>query len=337
MRDVAILVFDGVADGPFGISLDVLGAAVRIARTGLLEGVTAPTLRVRVLSIDGEPVRSAAGRTIEVDGPMRRRRWKSGDVALLPGMGMATEPEIAHALRRPDLLDGMRVVARASEAGALVAASCSATFVLGAAGLLDGREATTTWWLAPAFARLFPRAKLRQDRMVVSAGNVITAGSALAHADLMLTVVARLSGDVLANTVARYLVLDDRPSQARYMVHDHVRTTDAVVRSLELYIRKNLHRRLTNAELAKATATSPRTLSRRLEVSLGLTPLRLVQRLRVERAVHLLETGRASIDDVAAQVGYADASAFRRVLRRETGQSARDVRAGRGAAARSRT
>lgn len=173
--------------------------------------------------------------------------------------------------------------------------------------------------------------------MVVSAGNVITAGSALAHADLMLTVVARLSGDVLANTVARYLVLDDRPSQARYMVHDHVRTTDAVVRSLELYIRKNLHRRLTNAELAKATATSPRTLSRRLEVSLGLTPLRLVQRLRVERAVHLLETGRASIDDVAAQVGYADASAFRRVLRRETGQSARDVRAGRGAAARSRT
>jgi len=332
MREVALLLFDGVADGPLGISLDVLGAAVRVARAGLLEG--APELRVRtkLLSMDGEPVRSAAGRVLQVDGSMQKRRWQRDHVLVLPGLGMATEAEIERALSRSDLVQGARVVARAAAHGALLAASCSATFVLGRAGVLDGREATTTWWLAPVFARMFPRAKLRQDRMVVTSGNVISAGSALAHADLMLALLTRLAGGALAHTVARYLVLDERSSQARYMVREHLRSADPLVQTLERFVGKNLERQLSVAELARATASSARTLARKLKATLGTTPQHLVQRLRVERAVHLLETTRASVDEVAAQVGYADAAAFRRLLRRETGQSARELRAGRGAA-----
>jgi transcriptional regulator GlxA family with amidase domain len=331
MLEASVLLFDGVADGPLGISLDVLGAAVRVSRAGLLEGMPRLQLRVRLLSIDGKPVRSAAGRVVSVDGAMLRRRWQRSHVVILPGLGMAEEQEITRALARSDLAQGARVVARAVASGALVAASCSATFVLGSAGVFDGREATTTWWLAPVFARMFPRAKLRQDRMVVADGNVVSAGSALAHADLMLALLTRLAGSTLAHTVARYLVLDERVSQARYMVREHLRSDDPVVQRLERFVRQNLSRQLSVDELARVSASSPRTLARKLQAALGTTPQRLVQRLRIERAVHLLETTRAPVDEIAALVGYADPAAFRRLLRRETGQSAREVRAGHAA------
>jgi transcriptional regulator GlxA family with amidase domain len=326
MRDVTILVFDGVADGPVGISFDVLGAAARIARAGLVEGLSEPRVRPRLCSMDGAAVRTAAGRVLAVDGALPRKAFKRSDVLLLPGLGMATEQEIAASLALPPLQQGMRVVQRAVAQGALVAASCSATFVLGAAGVLDGREATTTWWLAPVFTRLFPRARLRSDRMVIEAGDVFSAGSALAHADLMLAVLTRIGGSSLSHMVARYLVLDERSSQARYMVREHLRSADPAVQRLEGFVARNLSRQLSIAELAHASATSERTLARKLKAQLGLTPQHFVQRIRVARAVHLLETTRASVDDVAAQVGYADAAAFRRVLRRETGQSARELR-----------
>lgn len=326
MREVAILVFDGVADGPVGITLDVLGAAVRLARAGLVEGIDTLRVRPRLCSVDGAPVRTAAGRALSVDGALPRRAWKRTDVLVLPGLGMATEEEIASALALPIMQQGMRAVARAVAQGALVAASCSATFVLGAAGVFDEREATTTWWLAPVFTRLFPRARLRSDRMVVEADNVLSAGSALAHADLMLAVLTRIGGSALSHMVARYLVLDERSSQARYMVREHLRSADPAVQRLEGFVAQNLSRQLSIAELARASATSERTLARRLKAQLGLTPHHFVQRIRMARAVHLLETTRATVDDIAAQVGYADAAAFRRVLRRETGQSARELR-----------
>jgi len=131
----------------------------------------------------------------------------------------------------------------------------------------------------------------------------------------------------LAHLVARYLVLDERPSQARYMVMEHVRSADPVVRTLEWFITSNIQRQLTLEEMARATATSPRTLARKVERALGTTPLRFAQRLRVAQAVHQLESTRRSVDEVAARVGYADAAAFRRGFRRETGEAPRARRA----------
>ena len=112
-----------------------------------------------------------------------------------------------------------------------------------------------------------------------------------------------------------------------YMVMEHVRSADPVVRTLERFITSNIQRQLTLQEMARATATSPRTLARKIENALGTTPLRFAQRLRVAQAVHLLESTRRSVDEVAARVGYADAAAFRRVFRRETGEAPRARRA----------
>lgn len=316
------VVFDGVADGSLGVALDIVVTAARLARAGL---AAVPGrhrgLRQRVVSVDGRPVRTGAGRTLAVDAALPRRGPGPGDVLVLPGLGAATPGEVDALLARADVRLGVDLLSRAAAKGALVAASCSATFVLAAAGVLDGREATTTWWLGSAFAARFPRVVLRPDRMVVGSGGVLTAGSAFAHADLMLAIVARTLSPSLAHLVARYLVLDERVSQARYMVMDHLRSADPMVHALEAFVTANVERQLTIPEMARAASTSPRTLARRVEKALGTTPQRFAQRVRVAKAVHLLETTQRSVDDVAACVGYADPAAFRRIFRRETGDA----------------
>ncbi|MBN8466213.1 helix-turn-helix domain-containing protein [Corallococcus exiguus] len=322
------VVLDGVAEGPLGVGLDVINTAMRLLESGLVPSAPrgANPLRQRVVSLDGRPVRSGTGRSVCVDGALSLRSVKAGDVLLVPGLSAASERAVEQLLSRADTARGMELLARAAGKGAMVAASCSATFVLAAAGLLAGRDATTTWWLVPAFVRRFPQVTVRADRMVIESDGVLTAGSAFAHADLMLAIVARVASPSLAHLVARYLVLDERVSQARYMVVEHLRVSDPALRLVERFITANLGRQLTLEELARAAATSPRTLARRVQAGLGMTPLEFVQRVRVAHASHLLETTRDSVDDVAARVGYADAAAFRRVYRRYAGESPRGRR-----------
>ncbi|WP_240475358.1 GlxA family transcriptional regulator [Vulgatibacter incomptus] len=318
------MLLDGVSDGSLGVGLDVVGTAAQLAEAGLAAGpIRATSLRQRVVSLDGRPVRSGTGRSVAVDGALSVRSVKAGDVLIMPGLSAASEPAIDRLLSRDDTARGIELLARASAKGAMVAASCSATFVLAASGLLAGRSATTTWWLVPVFARRFPDIHVCADRMVVEAEGVLTAGSAFAHADLMLAIVSRVASPSLAHLVARYLVLDERASQARYMVLEHLRTSDPALRAMERFIATNLDRQLTLDELARAARLSTRTLARRVQAGLGMTPIELVQRRRVAHAAHLLETTRESVDEVAARVGYSDAAAFRRVFRRYVGETPR--------------
>lgn len=327
------LALDGVADGSLGVGLDIVNAAARVVDAGLApQPLARRALAQRVLSVDGAPVRSGAGRTVPVDGSLRHARLREGDVLVVPGLSSTTARSLDPLLARADVRDAAAGLAQAAARGACVAASCSATFVLAASGCLDGRQATTTWWLAGAFARRFPAVDVRVERMVVACDGALTAGSAFAHADLMLALLARVTSAALAHTVARYLVLDARPTQSRYMVLEHLRVDDDVVRAVERFIGENLHRPLSLDALARAGATSTRTLARRVRAALGLTPHALVQKIRMQHAAHLLDTTRESVDEVAARVGFADAAAFRRAFRKVVGESPRTHRASRSPA-----
>jgi transcriptional regulator GlxA family with amidase domain len=329
-RTGILLVLDGVSDGAVGITLDMIGAANRIEALGLLgEKRRSPPLAVRVLSLDGKPVRTSNRRRLMVDGRATLRSRTRGDVLVVPGLGLDTPGEIDVALRSEPFQRALRFITRAEALGLTIAASCSATFLLAAAGVLDRGPATTTWWLAKDFARRFPAVEVRVDSMVVTHRRVISAGSAFAHADLMLAVLSRVSGPTLARLVARFLVADERPSQARYMIAQHLRADDTAVRRAERYVRAHLDRAVTVEEMARAAGTSSRTLARRMKEQCETTPLRFVQRLRAERAVEMLETTASSVEVIASKVGYADAAAFRRILRRETGRSPREFRAAR--------
>ncbi len=209
----------------------------------------------------------------------------------------------------------------------MTAAACIGTFVIAEAGLLDDREATTTWWLAPLFRARYPKVQLDESRILVPSGRMVTAGAALSHLDLALWLIRQASPDLAALT-AKYLVVDTRPSQAVLrMISSHLAQSDPVVERFERWARQRLGNGFSLDESARATRTSKRTLARRLHKVLGKSPLSYFQDLRIERAVHLLKTTDASVEEIASRVGYADGVTLRQLLRRRVGRGVRELRA----------
>ena len=223
--------------------------------------------------------------------------------------------------------DAGTVLCKWSGRGALAAAACVGTFVLAEADLLDGEEATTTWWLAPLFRQRYPRVRLDETRLIVQSNSVVTAGAALGHLDLALTLIRRASRE-LASLTAKYLVADTRSSQAAYTIPGHLVHADPLVHKFERWARQRLAEGFSLDEAAAALATSKRTLARRMQSVLGKSPLDYFQDLRIERAVHLLETSQASVDQIAAEVGYAEGVTLRVLLRRKLGRGVREIRRG---------
>jgi transcriptional regulator GlxA family with amidase domain len=322
---VAVVVLDGVLDSVFGVTVDVLAVANRIAvaRGG------AAVFDVDLVSAHGT-VTSGTGRDIVTDARFRGRA--TFDVVLVPGFNVPLREELEAALVREDVVSAGRFLIRHAKRGALVCASCAGTFVLAETGLLDGGVATTSWWLAPFFRARYPRVELREEAVVSPQGaRIVTAGAALSQIDLMLWLIRRSAGADVAALCARMLVLDERPSQARYALVDHLAHDSEEVRRAERFIRKNLQRALSIGEIARAAHVSPRTLARRTRECVGSSPLGLLQRLRVERAAHLLGTTALAFDEIARRVGYEDPGALRGLLRRELGVTARALRPGRAA------
>jgi transcriptional regulator GlxA family with amidase domain len=153
------------------------------------------------------------------------------------------------------------------------------------------------------------------DAMVVTDAGTVTAGAAFAHVDLALALV-RQASPALAEHVARLLVIDERAAQSRYLAVDHLGHDDPLVLALEQYARAHMHEPFDVHAAATAIGTSRRTLERRTRAVLGCSPLELVQRLRIERASHLLRTTGQNVDQIAPLVGYANASTLRTLLRR---------------------
>jgi transcriptional regulator GlxA family with amidase domain len=121
----------------------------------------------------------------------------------------------------------------------------------------------------------------------------------------------------LASLTARYLIVDSRPTQSAYALADHLLHSDPMVQRFEDWARANLKHGFSLDDAARAVASSKRTLARHMHAVLGKSPLSYFQSLRIERAVHLLRTSDASVDEVAARVGYADPSTLRNLLRRQ--------------------
>ena len=130
----------------------------------------------------------------------------------------------------------------------------------------------------------------------------------------------------LAAIVARYLIVDARPSQAAYMIPDHLAHADPLVARFERWARGRLAEGFSLDAAAAALATSKRTLQRRLDEVLGKTPLSYFQDLRVEHAVHLLKTTKLDIERIAGRVGYADGVTLRTLLRKRLGRGVREIR-----------
>jgi transcriptional regulator GlxA family with amidase domain len=204
-------------------------------------------------------------------------------------------------------------------------AACVGTFVMAESGLLDHHKATTTWWLAPLFRKRYPKVLLEESHMIVKSGPVVTCGAALSHMDLALWLVRGVSPQLAALT-AKYLVIDSRPLQSAYALTDHLVHSDPIVQRFENWARARLRHGFSLDQAARAVGSSKRTLARRMQTVLGKSPLSYFQSLRVERAVHLLKTRSASVEEVAARVGYSDGATLRILLRRRLNLGVKEIR-----------
>jgi transcriptional regulator GlxA family with amidase domain len=320
MLRIAILALDAVFDSSLALTLDSLAAANRIS----------PQHGGAKLF---EPVVFSPGRTWITTRHGARYRAKSrlspGPTAALivPGLGLAGKQEIEDGLSSPGTGEVLRWLRKHAESFPVVAASCSATFLLAEAGLLDGKIATTSWWLAPVFRSRYPAVELDERRMVTESGRFLCAGAALAQMDLMLHLIARLSGPALATRVASALAIEGRPSQSRYMMSSALVGLNSDVTRAERWVREHLDRAISVPEMARSLGMSSRTLDRRLRRAVGVGPSRFVQRLRAEHASHLIETTDLTLDEIAGRVGYADTASLRRVIRRERHASPSTLRA----------
>jgi len=266
-------------------------------------------------------LRTSQGLTV----PVSASGWRSPDCVVVPAIGFKMPDPLEQALARPDIADAGAALRQWARRGATMSAACIGTFVMAESGLLDEHHATTTWWLAPLFRKRYPRVLLDESNMIVKSGKFVTAGAALSHIDLALWLVREVS-PTLASLTAKYLIVDSRPSQSAYALTDHLVHSDPLVQRFESWARSRLKHGFSLDEAAKAVGASKRTLARRMEIVLGKSPLSYFQSLRVEHAVHLLKTSRASVDEIAARVGYSEGSILRVLLRRRLGVGIKEIR-----------
>jgi transcriptional regulator GlxA family with amidase domain len=314
---VDVLALDGVFDLGLSAILDAFQTANELLD---VSAIAAAPFRVRTVGVRRR-VRTAQGLTVPVH-PIGAR---TADCVVVPAIGFKMPGALEAALARPDVRDAGDALRRWSRGGATMAAACIGTFVMAESGVLDNQRATTTWWLAPLFRRRYPRVLLDESNMIVASGRCVTAGAALSHIDLALWLVRSVSPQLAALT-AKYLIVDSRPSQSAYALTDHLAHSDPIVQRFEKWARARLADGFSLDAAARAVGASKRTLARRMQSGLGRSPLSYFQTLRVERAVHLLKTDQASLDDIAARVGYADAATLRMLLRRRLHLGVREIR-----------
>jgi transcriptional regulator GlxA family with amidase domain len=315
---VAVLVVNDVFDTGLSTVLDTFGIANFVAGS---IGDVRTRFTVSVIGVR-RTVRTAQGLSVPVAATHTMRR---PDVVIVPALGAKTPPTLDAALSRRDVIDAGDLLQTWAAKGTLVAAACTGTFVIAEAGLLAGRAATTTWWLGPFFRQRYPQVDLDETAMIVSSTGRVTAGAALAHLDLALWIVRREHAD-LADLAARYLLSEPRLSQGAFIVPQHLAQVDPLISRFEQWARTRIEHGFSLAAAAHGAGTSERTLSRRVRAVLGKSPLSYFQDLRVERAIHLLRTTPASVDEIAGQVGYADGVTLRSLLRQRTGRGVREIR-----------
>lgn len=305
LRSVTLPVIDGLAAFEFGLLSEVFGLDRSVYSD-------VPAFDFRVCGVEKDrPVTTQIGATVTpVHG---LEAMEHADVIAVPA-----------ALLRPDhdypaeLLEALR---RASDRGAILLSACSGAFILGAAGLLDGRPCTTHWRYAPELRRRHPSARVDPDVLFVDDGDLITGAGSAAGIDASLHLVRRELGSAVANVIARNMVVPPQRDggQRQYISRPVPEATDDVLLDVLAHLNDRLSEQHSVASLAKLARMSTRTFARRFVAETGVTPMQWLNAQRVLHARLLLETTNASIDEVATSCGFGSATLLRHHFTREVG------------------
>ena len=229
---------------------------------------------------------------------------------------------------RPSTPGLVALVQRAAARARRVAAICTGAFVLGEAGLLDGRRVTTHWTHARELQSQFPECSADTDRIFINDGPIWTSAGMSAGIDLALALIEADLGHEVTKEIAKKLVLYHRRAggQSQFSTLLDLDAKSDRIQAALTYAKQNLHRPLSVEELAEAAHLSPRQFSRVFHAETGQSPAKAVENLRVEAARVLMERSRHPIDAVADQTGFADRNRMRRAFLRAFGQPPQVIR-----------
>jgi transcriptional regulator GlxA family with amidase domain len=303
---VAVLAVDAVV----GFDLHIASQTFGIARSG-----GHPLYDVRICGPDDAPVRVTSGyRALLEHGP---EALTEADTVIVPG---TRDP----AARRDGRLPPAVAEALAGvPAGARWMSICTGAFVLAAAGLLDGRRATTHWAHADDLRRLHPAVDVDESVLFVDEGDLLTSAGLAAGLDLCLHVLRRDHGAAVANAVARHVVVAPwrDGGQSQFIERPLADPDEGSTAAARAWALEHLDRPLDLAALAASARMSPRTFTRRFRAETGLSPHAWLTRQRLDHARHLLETTDLTVDRVAADAGLGTSASLRAHLADELGVS----------------
>ncbi|MEV0586702.1 helix-turn-helix domain-containing protein [Nonomuraea sp. NPDC050310] len=299
MPTVALLAAGNLLHFEFGVACEIFGNPPREATNGWYEVLLCGPRPVRVGPFLVEPEHGLD-------------RLASADTVIVPACADVDEPLAA------EVVDAVRA---AHEAGARVASLCTGAFVLGAAGLLDGRHATTHWAHTEELSARHPLAMVDPDVLYTDNGSVLTAAGKAAAVDLCLHLVQLDHGAAIANSVARRLVMAPHRAggQAQFVSTPVQAGGDHALAGVLAWAQERLDQPLTVSDLARRANTSTRHLGRLFRAALGQPPLQWLLTQRVRRAQELLEATDESVEAVAVATGMGTATTLRRQFKRVVG------------------
>ncbi|MFD7612915.1 GlxA family transcriptional regulator [Streptomyces sp. NPDC059828] len=314
---VGVLAYPGCfASEVYGVP-DLLAMATHVAAA---QGALQPGYETSVVSPRRRVVASG-GSVLDVSAV------RPVDVLIVPGFELPPALDLDEALA--GLGPEIAAIRSQADSGTAVVSICVGAYLVAEAGLLDGREATTSWLYADRFARRYTEVRLRPEALVVTDRGVTTTAAFSAMYDFALQLIREHDGPRVARGTARVALVDDaRSTQAPYV---DAALIPAVGRDFSLNVKRrldqNLAARYDLPALAREFHVSTRTMLRRFGHETGGTPLAYLHTARVRRARHLLETTDRTLAAVAAEVGYRDPGAFSGIFVRHTGQRPREYRA----------
>ncbi len=318
MFDFTIIVLTGQYPTGVSITRDMLMCAEVMAPSmGLL------TPRWRICSLNGGTIRLQGGLSIDTS-PLPLEYQNDRSTWIMSGLGLNNARDVKQRLQDEDIAHIGKQIVSHIQAGGKVAAACSAVFALHAAGVLEGRSATTTWWLAPLLQSLEPNCKVDADRMVCADGPIITSGAALAQTDLVIHLLREKFGNELVSAVSRMLLIDNRVAQqASFIVPEFFARGDELLSRIIERIEQSIPNVPSVEKLAIELCMTERTLLRHVQRATGKSTTALIQSIRFRRARTMLENSRLTIEQVAEAVGYGDATALRKMIKKITGANPR--------------
>ena len=265
-----------------------------------------PLYDVQMASLDGGPVTTTTGYAVLPQGDARL--LSGADTVIVPGTRC---PEPRHEGRLGAALAAGLATVRP---GTRIVSICTGAFVLAAAGLLDGRRATTHWQHTDAFRALYPRVDLDEDVLFVDDGEVLTSAGLSAGVDLCLHLLRRDHGSHVAKEAARYCVVPPwrDGGQAQFIERPVPVVGDASTSSVRSWALTHPGEDLSVPALARRARMSERTFARRFRDETGLTPATWVSQQRVRRAQELLETTDLTVDVIATRSGFGTAASLRK-------------------------